>query len=242
MLGAETVSVVIPVYNGSAYLDEAIDSVFAQTYPNVELVVVDDGSTDESGTVAMRHGSDLIYARQERVGNGAARNEGARLSSGGWLSFLDADDRWLPEKLTREAGALMADGGLDGVRSRLREFVSPELDERGRASLRAPLEGAPSLYYFGTLRRGAFEKLGGFTSEVQLGVGVDFSARWEEAGLRSLLLDDVLVERRLHASNNWAREAARRSDFARTVKAAFERRHRARNGDVSSNLDGSEEG
>ena len=227
MGSVEKVDVVIPVYNGAAYLGEAIDSVLAQTHGAVEVCVVDDGSTDESGAVAMSYGSALTYVRQKRAGNGAARNRGTGFSDGAVISFLDADDRWLPEKLAREVGALLADPGLDGVRARMREFVSLEVAADVRASIRAPLDGIPALHSYSTMRRDAFERIGGFTTEVQLGVGLDFSARWEDAGLRSRVLDEVLTERRLHASNHWTRESGRVADLARTIKATLDRRRAA---------------
>ena len=141
-MSTDTVNVVIPVYNGAPYLGEAIDSVLAQTYPSIDLCVVDDGSTDGSGAIAQAYGPVVTYTRQSRAGNGAARNRGIRLSDAGVFSFLDADDRWVPEKLTIEVETLMADQALDGVRGRIREFVSPEISAEAGASIRAPLSSA----------------------------------------------------------------------------------------------------
>jgi hypothetical protein len=78
--------------------------------------------------------------------------------------------------------------------------------------------------------RTAFEQIGGFTTDLQLAVGVDFSARWADLGLHTQLVEEVLVERRLHSSNNWARESGRRSDLAMAVKASLERRRKAAEG------------
>ena len=75
-MSTDTVNVVIPVYNGAPYLGEAIDSVLAQTYPSIDLCVVDDGSTDGSGAIAQAYGPVVTYTRQSRAGNGAARNRG----------------------------------------------------------------------------------------------------------------------------------------------------------------------
>ena len=87
-------SIVIPVYNGANYLREAIESALAQTFRNVEVLVVDDGSTDETAAVA-RSFRDVRYLYQENRGLAAARNTGLRESSGRFVVFLDADDRLL---------------------------------------------------------------------------------------------------------------------------------------------------
>src|SRR5436305_1443891 len=92
------VSVIIPCYNQAHFLDEAIESVLAQTYSNREIIVVDDGSTDNTATVARCH-SPVGYIYQENAGPSAARNTGVKESRGEYLVFLDADDRLLPEAL-----------------------------------------------------------------------------------------------------------------------------------------------
>src|SRR4029450_6964262 len=88
------VSVVIPRYRQAHFLSEAIESVLGQTYPNVEVVVVDDGSPDNVGPVAGRYPG-AVYVRQQNAGVSAARNEGVERSSGEFAIFLDADDRLL---------------------------------------------------------------------------------------------------------------------------------------------------
>jgi len=92
------VSVIIPCYNQAHFLDEAIESVLTQTYPNREIIVVDDGSTDNTAEVAGRY-SAVRHIYQENAGPSAARNTGVTKSRGEYLVFLDADDRLLPEAL-----------------------------------------------------------------------------------------------------------------------------------------------
>lgn len=99
------VSVVIPCYNGAEFLADAIDSVRAQTYPAIQLIVVDDGSTDASGPIAAAY-SGVRVVRQPRSGLAAARNAGLRDASGEAIVFLDADDRLLPEAIAAGAAAL----------------------------------------------------------------------------------------------------------------------------------------
>ena len=99
MTGRQLVSVIIPTYNSGTYVTETIDSVLNQTYPHREIIVVDDGSTDDTPEQVRRYGSAISYIRQSNSGVGAARNTGLRAASGHYLAFLDSDDLWLPEKL-----------------------------------------------------------------------------------------------------------------------------------------------
>ncbi|MEW6126824.1 MAG: glycosyltransferase [Acidobacteriota bacterium] len=93
------VSVVIPTYNSAAFLSEAITSVLNQTYRPVEIIVIDDGSTDNTETVAATFKEAIRYSKKANGGPSAARNVGIRHSSGEFIAFLDADDLWLPDKL-----------------------------------------------------------------------------------------------------------------------------------------------
>jgi glycosyltransferase involved in cell wall biosynthesis len=96
------VSVVIPAYNAAAQIENAIDSVLAQSMPPMEIIVVDDGSTDDTAKLVARRYPQIILIRQENQGCGPARNTGCRIARGEWLAFLDADDEWLPEKLEKQ--------------------------------------------------------------------------------------------------------------------------------------------
>jgi glycosyltransferase involved in cell wall biosynthesis len=219
------VSVLIPVYNGQAYLGEAIESVLAQSYRPIEIVVVDDGSDDASGEVARSYGEAVRYDRQPRRGNGAARNRAVALATGDLLTFLDADDRLLPGALERLAGRLEDDPSLQAVYGHVREFISPDVDAEALARLRPPIARiAGRLPTNMLMRRDAFARVGQFATNLRVGVTVDWSARAEELGMATALLDDVLFERRLHASNNGIREQEHRSHYLQVVKAALDRR------------------
>lgn len=96
------VSVIIPAYNAAPFIQGAIESALAQTGVAVEVIVVDDGSVDETPAKLAAFGNRIRVVRQANAGIGHARNRGARLARGPWLAFLDADDEWLPEKLVRQ--------------------------------------------------------------------------------------------------------------------------------------------
>lgn len=105
------VSVIIPAYDAAHFLGDAIESVLAQTYRDFEIIVVDDGSTDETAAITGRYGSTVRCIHQENAGVSAARNRGLALSRGQYIAFLDADDSWLPSKLEKQMAALEASPG-----------------------------------------------------------------------------------------------------------------------------------
>lgn len=100
------VSVVIPTYNRAKYICEAIDSVLAQTYKDHEIIVIDDGSTDNTKELLNKYETKIKYIYQENKGISAARNAGIKVAKGEYIAFLDSDDLWLSEKLKVQVKAL----------------------------------------------------------------------------------------------------------------------------------------
>ena len=100
------VSVIIPTFDRADFVKEAVDSVLAQSFSDFELLVVDDGSTDHTVRTIEPYGNALRYVEIPHGGVSAARNVGARMTSGEWIAFLDSDDLWLPRKLERQLDAL----------------------------------------------------------------------------------------------------------------------------------------
>jgi glycosyltransferase involved in cell wall biosynthesis len=97
-----TVSVLIPVYNGEAFIETAIRSALGQRGVSTDVIVIDDGSTDGTPAILRSFGSTIRVLRQANAGHVRARNNGARLARGDWFAFLDADDEWLPDKLSQQ--------------------------------------------------------------------------------------------------------------------------------------------
>ena len=97
-----SISVVIPCYNAAQFLGETLDSVLGQTYTPLEVIVVDDGSTDDSAAIAESYGPPVRVICQENQGESVARNRGIQEARGDWIAFLDADDVWMPTKLERQ--------------------------------------------------------------------------------------------------------------------------------------------
>ncbi len=212
------VSVVIAVYNGAAYLGEAIESVLAQDYSPIEIIVVDDGSTDETPAVCGRFPT-LRYHYQANQGSAIARNAGVALAQGEYLAFLDHDDLWLPEKTSRQVAALQALPGVDIVFSEMEQFFTPELADSLRQRFRLPEgqkgEGATSATL---LRRDTFQATGGFDPSFTF---VSFPAwymRVTAAGLRPYTLPEVLVRRRVHGGNQGVYRKQDRFEYARALR------------------------
>ena len=93
------ISVIVPTYNYAHFIGDCLDSIFAQTYKDFEVIVIDDGSTDDTARVLEKYKGEIRYIYQENKGLPAARNTGIKAAQGEYLAFLDSDDLWLPEKL-----------------------------------------------------------------------------------------------------------------------------------------------
>src|ERR687893_681850 len=101
-MSAPLVSCIVPVFNGERYLQAALDSIFAQTYRSLEVLVVDDGSTDNTAAIVGSYGDRVRYLQQDNHGPSAARNRGIEAATCEFIAFLDADDLWHAEKLERQ--------------------------------------------------------------------------------------------------------------------------------------------
>jgi glycosyltransferase involved in cell wall biosynthesis len=221
----ELISVIMPAYNAAPYVGEAIESVLSQDYQPLELIVVDDGSDDGTAEIVQSFPA-VRYFFQPNAGNGAARNRAIEEARGEFLAFLDADDRFTPSKLSLQKKALDADPTLDMALGLVREFVSPELDDAAKSSIRPPAPEpmswlSPNLML---IRRASFGRVGLFSDALRVGVTVDWFARASEASLRHVVLPQVVLERRLHTQNNGLRERDSRSQYLQVLRAAMERR------------------
>ena len=222
------VSVIVPVRDGARHLGEALESVLAQTHPNSEIWVVDDGSRDESAAVAARFSDRGVRCvSQPPSGAAAARNRGVALATGDFLAFLDADDLWTPDKLACQCAALEADSTLDLVFGHAEQFISLELDETTRARLCCPEGSAPGFVAGAMLaRRAVFTSAGPFETRWELGEFLAWFARVRELGRRERMLDRVVLRRRLHETNQGRQKRGHYPDYARILKAALDRRRR----------------
>jgi glycosyltransferase involved in cell wall biosynthesis len=221
------VSVVIPVRDGAAFIAEALDSVRNQTRPADEIVVVDDGSSDDSAAVAETFPGVRVL-RQPPTGAAAARNAGVAATHGELIAFLDADDVWTPDKLARQVEHLATYPELGGVLGLQKLILSPgvELPQWAVRSDGTFNEGAESMAPPSTLvlRRAAWDLVGPMDSEMQVGEDTDWLLRAAELGVRLESLGDVVLLRRIHGANLTYDHAAMRRSIALALKRRIDRR------------------
>ncbi|CAN5312646.1 hypothetical protein BH10ACI1_BH10ACI1_07030 [soil metagenome] len=206
-----TVSVIIPTYNYGRFISEAIESVLAQTYPIAEIIIVDDGSSDETEEIVKKFGKKVLYLQQKNAGVCAARNNGVANSSGDIIAFLDADDIWFPEKIEKQITKFSEDTKIGLVHCGMREFNS----ETGKI-IHLHTDGeegwvADELLLFekgvivgcgGTIviSRKAFDKIGGFDTNLIVGEDWDFCYRIARK-FKVGFVREVLVNYRNHGIN-----------------------------------------
>jgi glycosyltransferase involved in cell wall biosynthesis len=219
-------SVLIPCYNVARYLAEALESVFAQGLPLHEVIVVDDGSTDETERVVGAFGERVQYHRQAHAGIASARNRALELSSGDPVAFLDADDVWPPGSLEARLAVLRADDSVDYVYGEVEQFISPELPEEwARRHAAAVLTASPTRVAGAMLvRLRAFTRIGGFSETLRIGETLDWVARADNLDVRSRCLPHLVLRRRLHTTNTGLTQQGSRSDYLAVARAALARR------------------
>jgi glycosyltransferase involved in cell wall biosynthesis len=208
------VSCIIAVYNGDSYLHEAIESVLSQTYSNMELIVVNDGSTDRTAEVIGRYGGRIRALHQENRGVSVARNRGVEMSTGELLCFLDADDVFDVRKTEVQVDVLQADPQLDLCDCHSLNFWSPDIPPEvlcrdSRYVQPFWREPAPGHIISWLFRRRLWDRVGGFALDLRYAEDVDWFSRARDLSMRRATVPDVLVHRRLHPGNVTARRESK---------------------------------
>jgi glycosyltransferase involved in cell wall biosynthesis len=208
-----SVSVIIPIYNGERYIRETLDSVFAQTYQDYEIVCVDDGSDDGTLAVLHEYGSKIHLIRQTNTGQAGARNASVKQAGGKYLAFLDQDDLWHPEKLEQQVVAMETSpecvlvhcdmDTIDAIGNVIQRNVVSATHVSTHKGLRmTQLVGWDPNIYPSTMliRRDAFERIGGFDSELRCGEDIDLMIRLKHEG-SFIFLGQSWTQYRKHGTN-----------------------------------------
>jgi glycosyltransferase involved in cell wall biosynthesis len=226
------ISVIIPVFNQAQFVGEAIESALVQTRSPLEVIVVDDGSTDGTPEVLQTFAPDprVRLIRQQNGGVAVARNAGAAAASGQFFAFLDADDIWLPGKLERQRERFANEPDLSLVHCGVEEFTDKDLPGCERVD---GMEGsiAPELLFFNrTVLLGGgsgvmvsaklFIELGGFDGRMSTSADWDFFYRCASRGPVGFL-PEVLLRYRIHGSNMHRNVRAMRHDMLLGFAKAF---------------------
>ncbi len=213
MPGDKLVSVILPVKDGEAFLPEAIGTALGQTGVQVEIIVVEDSSRDASAEIARSYGPPVKCISTEPRGVGHARNVGLEVAGGEYVTFLDVDDLWPPDRLVTQLEAIHA---------------SPAPDLVFGHELRLPRDGTAPRPARNTttvlFRRSTYERVGPFPTEWHVGEFLDWLLRAQELGLTEAMLPNVVCYRRVHGGNLTIRAREDFGDYAKILGRALARR------------------
>lgn len=212
-MSAATVSVVIPAHNAAKFIAEAVASIRAQSLPVQEIVIVDDGSTDATPALVAGFGPEVVYHRQDKQGAAAARNHGAEKASGTWLSFLDADDLWLPGKQAAQLALARAVPQTDVVFGLGCNFtVAADGTRREETPRPAYLPGAAMM------RREYFLQQARFDETLKKNEAVGWYLQLQAAGAVIGVVPELVLRRRVHDANLRRQGDGGRADDLRLLR------------------------
>jgi hypothetical protein len=194
------VTVIIPVYNGERFINDAVDNVLSQNYNPLEIIIGDDGSTDRTEEIVNQISFGIRYFKQETVGPSSARNRGIRDASGDFIVFLDVDDLWPENNLN-----LLVDEMLNGADIEVIRGYAPLMEYNagtGEYDLAGnPKEAFPNYIGAAIYRKSAFRKVGLFDPTLMFGEDTDWFNRAYELKLKVKRLEDVTLMVRRHGNN-----------------------------------------
>lgn len=232
------ISVIIPTYNNAPYLSDALSSVYQQSYQPLEIIVIDDGSTDTTPTVvaefpqrmsdgtAPSRADMLRYSYQPNAGPAAARNHGVRLAQGDMVAFLDADDWWHPRKLEQQMARLVVEPTLGYVLSHMQ--VHLETNTVWPVALnQAHYQNEPVCMLPSALlvRRRSFEQVGPFDEHYRYSDDADWFLRAKDAAIPYAIVPEPLVYKRIH-THNLSHKPAMAHETLRAFHASVQRQRR----------------
>jgi glycosyltransferase involved in cell wall biosynthesis len=206
------VSVVMPAYNQAEYIREAINSVLRQSYEYLELIIVDDGSTDETAEVVRSFGDRrIIFIQQENCGLSGARNRGIVAATGEYLAFLDSDDKYARQKLEtqvrfleehKEVGIVAGGWRVIDADGRVRAYMRPWQNKEMQINdINTWLRSCPMTPHSLLLRKDWIEKVGGFDERFRRLEDWDLYLRLKDIGCVFGYLEDIVCDYRLHGEN-----------------------------------------
>ena len=221
-----SVSVIIPVYNGGAFLQDALQCIRQQEYEPLEVIVVDDGSTDGSSEIAKSFGGGVTCVRQQNRGAAAARNHGLRLARGNLIAFLDADDLWPLGMLTLLATYLEGHTETEIAMGRV-QYMRRGANVDGKWTFERFSDPCVGLNLgAGLYRQSVFENVGQFDQSLRISDDIDWFMRARERGTALTILNPVTLFYRRHDANMTLARSATHAELARALKQSLDRRRR----------------
>ena len=220
------ISVIIPFYNGASFLREAIESVLSQEYSNIQIIAVDDGSTDQSvEQILSINDSRIKIIKQQNAGAAEARNTGVQAASGDYLCFLDADDVWDKNKLKLQIQALEENEGVNMIFGQVKEFND--------ASVLKNISFIPEEKTFVgyspialLISKSDFNKVGAFQGKYKVAEFIDWYDRAKQLGLKEIVLPQIVAYRRIHSGNVDRLHRPDVKQYVAVLKEALDRRRK----------------
>ncbi|MBE9125523.1 MULTISPECIES: glycosyltransferase family 2 protein [unclassified Coleofasciculus] len=218
------VSVIIPVYNGEKFLAEAIENVQQQGHYPLEIIVVDDGSTDGTADIAAQFKDEIRYVYQSNKGPAVARNLGITLASGNVIAFLDTDDLWSNDKLKLQLTYLAEHPSVEIVQGSIQQMQLSTWTREGKAIFKE-VHSPYSYINIGSAiyRKLVFDKVGLFDETMSYGEDVDWFFRAWENGVSKVVLDQVNLYYRKHQANMTSGKNLVEVGFVRIFKKHLDR-------------------
>lgn len=225
-LGFPPISVVIPLYNGAKYIEAALDSVWDQPVPIGEIIVIDDGSTDNGAELAKGHRSQPTVLQQANGGPSAARNRAIQIAQYPFVTFIDQDDVWHEDKLILQCAAFEKDPDLSACFGRIDFFWEDSDCDEARLFKGHARTTAVQGYVTTTMlvRESVFETVGLFDEDLMFSDSIKWCADAKDIGINMRMLDEVVLYHRMHENNLTRR---RKESKAEIMQLLRQRRTRA---------------
>jgi glycosyltransferase involved in cell wall biosynthesis len=226
---AKLVSVIIPFYNGARFIKDAINSILNQGVENIEIILVNDGSTDNSVEVLNEISNNNIrLIHQENAGAAEARNNGVRHAIGKYIAFLDADDIWEKNKLKLQLEVITSTNAPKMVFGHVCEFFDQSLpNHQSLQSTAKTFVGYSPIAML--ITKEDFLSVGEFHGQWKVAEFIDWYDRAKHVGLSEEVLPNVVANRRIHAGNMDRLERPDSKQYVAVLKAALDRRRNSQN-------------
>lgn len=220
------VSTVVPVYNGEVFLAQAVDSIRRQAYEPLEIIIVDDGSTDNTASIAKGLGGNVRYIYQPNRGPAAARNAGIKLAQGDVIAFLDVDDLWPAGKLKLQLAHLFSQPTLDLVLGHVQCMKLSGMEDN--KPIFEPFAEPFFTFLFGAVlcRKSVFDKVGLLDETLYTSEDVDWFMRAKDRKVSRVTLKQITLMYCLHQHNMTRFQDIRRRDFVHVLKKSLDRRRK----------------
>ena len=224
MSNSDLISVIIPVKNGGKYLSQTLDGIKNQGM-KVEIIVVDDGSTDSTAEIAKTYNCTIV-SHETSVGAVAAINSGLKVAAGKYVMFHDADDIMRDKVLEKLYKELVSDKDYSAIEAKVQDFYSPDMTEEERTKILIKSEPDWGLFTGAILmKKDIFDKVGLFNENLKAGEIIEWQSKMDLNGLKVKKVDFVSTDRRIHASNfGRTNRSAEFKDYAAILRARLSSR------------------